>query len=58
MPIGRNTLYEAINKGEIETYVYQGGYILTKNSIIEYILKTAKNTKRTFAIAGKKRNAK
>ena len=37
MPIGRNTLYEAINKGEIETYVYQGGYIQTKDSIIGHM---------------------
>ncbi len=56
-PVGKNTLYAAIRSGEIESFVYKSGYIITKDSLIEYILKTANNKGRTFTIRGDK-NAK
>ena len=38
-PVGKNNLYEAIKKGELRAFNYRGGYILSKEDLIEYILK-------------------
>ena len=54
-PIGKNTLYAAIRSGEIEAFVYKGGYIITKDSLIDYLVKTAEQKGRTFTIRGDKK---
>ncbi len=52
LPIGRNTLYEAIKNGEIETYIYKGGYIFTKDALIDYLVETSDDCGRKFARVG------
>lgn len=54
-PIGKNTLYAAIRSGEIETFTYKGGYIFTKDALIDYLVKTANQKGRRFTIRGDKR---
>ena len=54
-PIGKNTLYAAIRSGEIEFFVYKGGYIITKDSLIDYLVKTAEQKGRSFTIRGEKK---
>ena len=54
-PIGKNTLYAAIRSGEIETFVYKGGYIITKDALIDYLVKTADQKGRRFTIRGDKK---
>ena len=51
-PIGKNTLYAAIRSGEIESFVYKGGYIITKDALIDYLVKTAEQKGRRFTIRG------
>lgn len=51
-PIGKNTLYAAIRSGEIETFVYKGGYIFTKDALIDYLVKTADQKGRTITVRG------
>ena len=57
MPIGKNAIYDSIKSGELEAYVYKGGYIISKDAVIDYILRTSKNVTRKIALAGRK-NAK
>ena len=54
-PIGKNTLYAAIKSGEIESFVYKGGYIFTKDALIDYLVKTADQNGRRFTIRGDKK---
>lgn len=54
-PIGKNTLYAAIRSGEIESFVYKGGYIITKDTLIDYLVKTADQKGRSFTIRGDKK---
>ena len=54
-PIGKNTLYAAIRSGEIESFVYKGGYIITKDALIDYLVKTADQKGRRFTIRGDKK---
>ena len=54
-PIGKNTLYAAIRSGEIESFVYKGGYIFTKDALIDYLVKTADQNGRRFTIRGDKK---
>ena len=54
-PIGKNTLYAAIRSGEIESFVYKGGYIITKDALIDYLVKTAEQIGRRFTIRGDKK---
>lgn len=51
-PIGKNSLYAAIRSGEIETFVYKGGYIFTKDALIDYLVKTADQKGRTITVRG------
>ena len=51
-PIGKNTLYAAIRSGEIESFVYKGGYIFTKDALIDYLVKTAEQKGRTIMVRG------
>ncbi len=52
-PMGKNALYDAVKSGELEAYIYKGGYIFTKDALIDYIIKTSDKIGRRFAIAGK-----
>ena len=54
-PVGKNTIYAAIRAGEIETFVYKGGYIFTKDALIDYLVKTAEQKGRRFTIRGDKK---
>ena len=54
-PIGKNTLYAAIRSGEIESFVYKGGYIITKDALIDYLVKTADQKGRRFTIRDDKK---
>ncbi len=37
-PLGKNRVYELIHSGELRSFVYQGGYILSKDDLIDYLL--------------------
>ncbi len=54
MPIGKNKIYEEIKKGNIEAVIYKGGFILSKDSLIDYLVKTSSDTGKSFTIGGKK----
>lgn len=54
-PVGKNTLYAAIKSGEIESFTYKGGYIITKDALIDYLVKTAGDKGRTFTLRGDKK---
>ena len=51
-PIGKNSLYAAIRSGEIETFVYKGGYIFTKDALIDDLVRTADQKGRTITVRG------
>lgn len=53
-PVGRNTIYAALKNGEIEHYIYKGGYIFTKDALIDYLVKTANDHGRRYTILGDK----
>lgn len=54
MPIGKNAVYAAIKSKELESYVYKGTYIITKDAMIDYIIKTSEDKGKTFTIRGGK----
>ncbi len=37
-PLGKNRVYELIHSGKLRSFVYQCGYILSKDDIIDYLL--------------------
>ena len=39
-----------IKSGEIESFIYRGGYILTKDELINYLVKTSNDKGRTFVV--------
>ena len=53
--VGKNTIYAAIQKGELEAFVYKRSYIFTKDAFIDYLVRTSNDTGRKFARAGEKR---
>lgn len=36
-PLGRNRVYELLKKGELRSFKYQGGYIIGKEDLIDYL---------------------
>ena len=38
MPISVNYIYDAIRKKELRAFVYRGGYVISKEDMIDYIL--------------------
>ena len=53
-PIGKNAIYAAIKSGEIEAYLYKNGYIFTKDSLIDYLVKLSDGKGRGYALRGDK----
>ena len=53
-PIGKNAIYAAVKSGEIESFRYKGGYILTKDALIDYIVKTANGKGKLHYMLGEK----
>ena len=37
-PFGKNRVYEMIHTGELRSFVYQGGYIISKDDLIDYLI--------------------
>ena len=54
-PVGKNTLYAALRNGELESYIYKGGYIFTKEALIDYLVKTANDNGNRYSIRGDKK---
>lgn len=54
-PVGKNTIYTALKNGEIESYIYKGGYIFTKDALIDYLVKTTNDKGRGYSIRGDKK---
>ena len=54
IPVGKNTVYAALKNGEIESYIYKGGYIFTKDALIDYLVKTTNDHGRGYTIRGGK----
>ena len=47
-------VYAAVKSGEIESFRYKGGYILTKDALIDYIVKTANGKGKLHYMLGEK----
>ena len=54
-PIGKNTIYDALKHGEIESYTYKGCYIFTKDAFIDYLVRTTNDSGRRYTIKGDKK---
>ena len=37
-PIGKNRVYELLHSGELRSFVYQGGYVISKDDLIDYLI--------------------
>lgn len=37
-PFGKNRVYEMIHTGELRSFFYQGGYIISKDDLIDYLI--------------------
>ena len=55
VPVGKNTIYAALKNGEIEFYTYKGGYIITKDALIDYLIKTANDKGKRYCLRGGKK---
>lgn len=53
-PVGKNTIYAALKNGEIESYTYKGGYIFTKDALIDYLVRTTNDKGKRYTIRGDK----
>lgn len=40
-PLGKNKVYQLIKTGEIQSFIYQNSYIITKEDLIEYLARHA-----------------
>lgn len=36
-PFGKNKVYELLRRGELRSFCYQGGYIISKDDLIDYL---------------------
>ncbi|SDB29039.1 Helix-turn-helix domain-containing protein [Ruminococcaceae bacterium FB2012] len=36
-PLGKNKVYELLKSGELRSFTYQGGYIISKADLIDYL---------------------
>ena len=36
-PLGKNKIYELLKSGELRSFKYQGGYIISKADLIDYL---------------------
>ena len=36
-PLGKNKVYELLHNGELRAFTYQGGYIISKADLIDYL---------------------
>ena len=36
-PLGKNKVYELIKSGELRAFNYQGGYIISKEDLLDYL---------------------
>ncbi len=52
-PIGKNRVYELIKSGELRSFVYQGGYFVIKDDLIEFLLDTCDLDSKRFHIKAK-----
>ena len=37
-PLGKNRVYELLHSGELRSFVYQGGYVISKDDLIDYLI--------------------
>ena len=52
-PFGKNRVYEMIHTGELRSFVYQGGYIISKDDLIDYLIEHCDDEPpRSFARGG------
>ena len=54
-PVGKNTIYAALKNSEIESYTYKGGYIFTKDALIDYLVRTTNDKGKRYTIRGDKK---
>lgn len=40
-PLGKNTIYSLIKSGDLRSFRYKGGYIISKDDLINYLLSHA-----------------
>ena len=51
----REVYEKMLKNGEIESYTYKGGYIFTKDALIDYLVKTANDKGKRYSIRGDKK---
>lgn len=50
-PLGKNKVYELLKNGKLRSFKYRGGYIISKEDLIDYLLEHCEDTDgRTFKI--------
>lgn len=42
-PFGKNKVYELLRTGELRSFWYQGGYVVSKDDLIDYLVKHAED---------------
>ena len=42
-PFGKNKVYELLRTGELRSFRYQGGYVVSKDDLIDYLVKHAED---------------
>lgn len=53
--VGKNTTYTTLRNGEIESYTYKGGYIFTKDALIDYLVRMTNDIGKLYTIKGDKK---
>ncbi len=56
-PVGRNNIYKAIHTGEIRSFTYRGGYVISKTDLIEYILEHCSNPNPRLVVRMRKKGS-
>ncbi len=45
-PLGKNTVYEIIKKGELRSFKYRGTYLIAKSDLVQYLVDHANDKPR------------
>ena len=52
-PLGKNKIYELLKSGELRSFTYQGGYIISKSDLIDYLAAHCEDSNgRRFKVGG------
>ena len=57
-PIGKNAIYELINKNELRAFVYRGSFLIAKADLIEFLADHSDDPSPKHYFKGKGRQSK